>query len=168
MDENLSLEQIESELLEFLSTVELGQSKERAGELIMLARINHFIQASSGNPDYQGKSMAFRKWWGTILDALELKGDARSKMAASVRYSVGNAARKMLTEEQLEDAGLKSTSPRERGKGSYDRVASIHLLLTTAKIETPEDIELAANTIKRLFPRLPLKVQKDLLSELQD
>lgn len=134
-----SLSVITKELLEILPKLEVGQSKEPAARLVVEARLNYFTRPD-GSVDYQGKSMAFRKWIGKVYDDLGLEGSERIKVASSLRYAIGNVLREVLSAHELEESGLLKTSPKERGKAAYDNVASPYNLLRKTQISDKEDL----------------------------
>lgn len=76
------------------------------------------FQDADGNPDWNGKTYAYRRWLKDVFDEAHMTGEDASRAQAAIRYHVGGVLRARLTPEQLEDAGLLPQSPRER---SHDR-----------------------------------------------
>lgn len=67
-----------------------------------------------GRPDWSGNSFAYREAVARIYSAAGLPADGQSSVKASIRYHVGNALRERVNAEELEDAGLIASTPRER------------------------------------------------------
>lgn len=136
------LKAYEREIAKLLSGSKPRDDNSEVAELIVQARIDHFIRPD-GTPDYKGKSYGYRVWFGELLDSLKL-GDDRDKVASRIRYSTGNALRRVLTKEQLEDAGLKPISPRDRSSMTYRKISGPYMKLN-GPIRSEEDVDLLSN-----------------------
>lgn len=165
-----TLTTIEKKLRELLSDVEPRKSKIEIGKLLAEARVNHFTNIEKGIPDYQGRSMAFRRWYGEILDDLNLPDQERSNLASAIRYATGNALRQMLTDEQLEEAGLKKISPKERGSKSYAKISAPyrirHSQPDVSVNESPEELERWFTDIRNTLHLLPEDETKAFLRQV--
>lgn len=165
-----SLTAIEKKLRELLSDIEPRKSKIEIGKLLAEARVNHFTNVEKGIPDYQGRSMAFRRWYGDILDDLNLPKQERSNLASAIRYATGNALREMLTDDQLEEAGLKKISPKERGSKSYAKISAPYRLRNSipgpAVKDSGEELERWFEDIRNTLHLLPEDETKAFLREV--
>lgn len=160
------LKDIEKSVIKMCLLLEKGQSKKEPAELLVEARVNFFV-TPTGIPDYQGRSMSYRSWYGNILDTIGLEGGEREQFTSAMRYAVGNALRYMLTDDELDEAGLIKTSPKERGKRSYDKVAKPYHLLRTFNAGSPEDI-LEFETLVESFTQeiLPTDIRNTVIDSL--
>lgn len=76
----------------------------------------------NGMPDWSGRSFQYRAHVSTIFDSSDLSEKQRKDVVGLLRYHVGNELRDRLTSDELESAGLKAESPKQRvlqAKGSY-------------------------------------------------
>lgn len=153
-----------------LSDIEPRKSKIEIGKLLAEARVNHFTNADKGIPDYQGRSMAFRRWYGEILDDLNLPKQERSNLASAIRYASGNALRQVLTDDQLEEAGLKKISPKERGSKSYAKISAPYRLRhsqpDSSVKDSGEELERWFEDIRNTLHFLPEEETKAFLQEV--
>ena len=132
-----TLQQLHDDFLATYKKIEPRQSKNPLAEIIVEARLNHFER--NDLPDYQGRGIEFRRWFGNLLDDAGLtREDERKRFQSALRYATGNVLRRVLNEEQLEEAGLSRVSPKERGSNSYHRVAAPRKLLTSGLKTTNE------------------------------
>lgn len=134
----------EREITQLLAQAKPRDDNSEVADLIVQARIDHFIRPDGG-PDYKGKSYKYRVWFGELLDSLNL-GDERAKLASRIRYATGNALRRQLTEDQMEDAKLSPISPRDRSTATYQNMTEPYMKLHSP-IRTAEDVD----TIAELF-----------------
>lgn len=153
-----------------LSDIEPRKSKIEIGKLLAEARVNHFTNADKGIPDYQGRSMAFRRWYGEILDDLNLPKQERSNLASAIRYATGNALRQVLTDDQLEEAGLKKISPKERGSKSYAKISAPYRLRhsqpESSVKDSGEELERWFEDFRNTLHLLPEEETKAFLQEV--
>lgn len=149
----MKLEEIKKQFIDRAKKLEPGQSKLELGKLLVEARLNHFIRPD-GHPDFQGRSMDYRRWIGETLDALNLQGEERLQFTSSLRYATGNALREVLTDEQLELAGLKKTSPKDRGKTSYEKVANPYNISRKAHITEESDVDTMIEVVRMFMVRI--------------
>lgn len=132
----------EREIAKRLASAKPRDDNSEVAELIVQARLEHFIRPN-GDPDYMGKSYSYRTWFGELLDSLNL-GEERDKLASRIRYSTGNALRRILTEDQLKDAGLKPISPRDRSSMTYRKISGPYMKLN-GPIGSEEDVDLLSD-----------------------
>lgn len=133
------LKKFEKEITQLLSRSKPRDDNSEVADLIVQARLEHFI-TPAGIPDYKGKSYAYRLWFGEILNSLKLSNEDRDKLASRIRYSTGNSLRKILNEEQLEEAQLKPTSPRQRSSRTYQRISGPYNRLKNS-VNTIEEVD---------------------------
>lgn len=84
---------------------------------VLVEARSHFTDAD-GETDWKGKTYPYRQWVRSTFDDAGLRGDESKRVQSAIRYHVGTALRKRLSEEDLERFGLQSATPRER---SHDR-----------------------------------------------
>lgn len=95
----------------------------RAAELLVEARL-HFLTAE-GEPDWKGRTYAYRTWYGGLLSDAGLSPAERETVSATIRYHVGNVMRERLSPEELAEAGLSAPSPIDRARLQRDTRAAI-------------------------------------------
>lgn len=149
-----SLSEIENEFLAIAQSIQKRQSKTPLAELVIEARLNHFTRPD-GEPDYQGRSMEFRRWYGELINELNLSAKERNQFLASMRYANGNVLREELSQGELEAAGLSPQSPKVRGKASYDKVAAPYNFLRKGRISSKTDLDSAAELLRRIIDMIP-------------
>jgi hypothetical protein len=81
-----------------------------AAESIVEAREHFFDQ--DGRPDWAGRTYAYRQW---MRETQSRAGNPPSTLMASVRYHISNVLRERVSAEDLEEAGLHTSSAREKG-----------------------------------------------------
>jgi hypothetical protein len=84
----------------------------RAAEALVDARESFLDDA--GEPDWRGRTYAYRTWTGDVYALAGISPEERLKATAAVRYHVGNVLRERLPETTIHALGLRSESPRER------------------------------------------------------
>lgn len=89
----------------------------------------HFIDARAhfftreGEPDWLGRTYAYRAWIREVMSAAHVPGDEVSSLQAAIRYHSGNILRDRLSEEQIDDLGLRKESPKERSVEKRERTS---------------------------------------------
>lgn len=83
-----------------------------AAEAIVDARGEFFT--GTGEPDWLGRSNAYRRWLRETTLLAGFRGDEVGKVQGAVRYHTGNALRERLDDDTLRELGLLAESPRER------------------------------------------------------
>lgn len=110
----MTLTEVQNSLTAYLKAEDL----KAAANVIVEARTEYFMDAN-GNPDYAGRTYAYRQWYGEAVDSLSLPADTRRKLLGKMRFHVGIALREAVPREALEDAGLQADSPNERNHRQY-------------------------------------------------
>ncbi|CCQ44301.1 putative uncharacterized domain protein [Pseudarthrobacter siccitolerans] len=82
----------------------------------------HFY-TREGEPDWLGRTYAYRTWVREIMSKAHVPGDEVTNLQAAIRYHSGNVLRDRLSGEQIESLGLKKASPRERSVEQRERAA---------------------------------------------
>lgn len=133
------LEQLKAEIVETFKKLQPRETPLPLARLIVEARRDHFI-TPRGGPDLQGRSYAWRNWYGDILREAFPDNDERLKMGSRLRYGIGVALREMIPENELQEAGLMKISPRER-TAMNNKERSIAYKTVTESVENMEDVE---------------------------
>lgn len=133
------LEQLKTEIVETFKKLQPRESPLPLARLIVEARRDHFI-TPRGGPDLQGRSYAWRNWYGEILREAFPDNDERLKMGSRLRYGIGVALREMIPTDELKEAGLMEISPRER-TAMNNKERSIAYKTVTESVENMEDVE---------------------------
>ena len=79
----------------------------------------------NGMPDWNGRSFQYRAFVSNIFDGAGLTAEQRKDVVGLLRYHVGNELRDRISPEELQQAGLKVESPKQRvlqAKGTYKTV----------------------------------------------
>lgn len=134
-----------------------GEARAIAGRdaagIIVAAR--ELLITRSGDPDWPGRSHAYREWVREAYDGAHIDPAAVPAVQAAVRYHVGNALRERLTAEQLEAAGLRTLAPRERSAETRaDRSRRLGLLGGGPAIRTYAEIDEVFETVLRTLERM--------------
>lgn len=143
---------MQQELTELLSKADVLSIKQ-AARVVVEARENHFL-ASTGIPDYAGRSYAWRQWYGNILSEVTQDHDVKAKLTARMRFHVGNVLRETLTDEQLQDAGLKKIAPKQRSNEDYYRRSGLYRLMQSNKPLTSEEVDDLIGAVADIMERL--------------
>ncbi|MGQ3385306.1 hypothetical protein [Glutamicibacter sp. TV12E] len=157
-----TLDQYELELRTALKNTMSRESMVPAGRVLVGIRRNHFIQAETGNPDYQGRSYAYRNWHSEFMKDLYPDEVERKSVSARLRYAVGVALREMLTPDEIELAELRPISPKERIANNNRERAGAYKLLTE-KIKSEDDVLELVSLISRVASNID---DKDLQHKL--
>lgn len=155
------LEQLRTEIVDSFKKLQPRESPLPLARLIVEARRDHFI-TPRGGPDLQGRSFAWRNWYGDILREAFPDENERLKMGSRLRYGIGVALREMIPTDELKEAGLMETSPRERTANNNKERASAYNLLNH-KIETSRDVRELFSMITRAAANIK---DPELLQEL--
>ena len=99
-----------------LPPTERGGARRRAAEAIVSAR--EYFYTSDGRPDWSGRTRAYRDFIAEVYGNAGVTRDDLASEQAAVRYHVGNVVRERVSDADLEDAGYRVASPRQR---SIDR-----------------------------------------------
>ena len=160
----MSLEAIQQALEKYLRTDDLHA----AANVVVEARSEYFLTAD-GSPDYGGRSYAYRQWYGSVVDTLNLSDSDRRKLLGNMRFHVGNALREALSPEELREAGLLVESPVKRGKRNYEnRSAPYRVVTSHTKLSSEEEIHKVSELIEKLSRRLdPSEMAESSRSELE-
>src|SRR4051794_5569154 len=97
--------------------LERTQLLKQFAELIVDLR-EHFL-TDTGEPDWRGSTYAYKIAIGDLYRRAGFQDIGT--ISAAVRYHVGNVLRERLTPEQLEDLGLRSSTPRARSVEKRER-----------------------------------------------
>lgn len=124
----------------------------RAAETLVDARA--VFSTADGEPDWRGRSYAYRRWVREVYDEASLPRDELPAVQAAVRYHVGNVLRDRLSADELEDLGLRAVGPRERSVEKRTRHAQILALFEGAPISDPEEAEEAVVALCRALSRI--------------
>lgn len=146
----MNLDQIQTSLTKALADHDYHQ----AAQLVVEARRDHFLTVD-GSPDLQGRSYAYRQWYGEAVDAVGLKEDERTKLLGRMRFHIGNALRDSLTADELTSAGLLQVSPVKRGKANYEQRSMPHRIVTgTHRLSSDEEIDQLCEFLHGITTRL--------------
>ncbi|MFF5793668.1 hypothetical protein ACFY5D_16605 [Paeniglutamicibacter sp. NPDC012692] len=125
-------------------------------KLIVEARQDHFTN-KVGDPDLKGQSWAYRQWAKEAF----LDGED-SSLAARVRFHTGNALREIVPAEQLKEAGLLPSSPKERSKKVNNSIANLNHIINGGGKLSPDELPQALEILAKLSKRIPDKNRDDL------
>lgn len=135
-----------------LPPTERGGARRRAAEAIVSAR--EYFYTSDGRPDWSGRTRAYRDFIAEVYSNAGVTRDDLASEQAAVRYHVGNVVRERVSDADLEDAGYRVASPRQR---SIDRRTARSELLAQVSggpLTTGEDILRAATLAHSLLARI--------------
>lgn len=111
----------------------------------------HFF-TREGEPDWLGRTYAYRTWVREVMSAAHVPGDEVSSLQAAIRYHSGNVLRDRLDAEQIDDLGLRKESPRERSVEKRERSSStMNIFGGGAELTSAEEIlQLCTLTLRAL------------------
>lgn len=92
-----------------------------------------------GAPDWAGRSWKYRRAIAAMYAVAGVPPDAVANVQGALRYHVGNALRERVPAEELESAGLKAASPKERVASARSEAAALVSVLRADK--AAEDAE---------------------------
>lgn len=118
----------------------------------------HFY-TPSGEPDWQGRTHAYRVWVRETMRLANIQQDELSTVQAAIRYHVGNIMRDRMDPETLASIGLNSSSPKQR---SVEKRAKNSEILTIfgnggSEIVDAAEIVLAAQMVESAYARISLE-----------
>lgn len=115
----------------------------------------HFFNRE-GEPDWAGRTHAYRMWVRDATAAANLTPADRTAIQAAVRWHVGTTLRERLTPEQLEAIGLKVKSPRERNiEQRANRAEVLALIGPGPEITTYADLMTVSELFEVTLKRIP-------------
>jgi hypothetical protein len=79
-----------------------------------LIALRSTFRTNDGDVDWRGRSWDYRQHVGGLYERAGVSEGDRQHIQAAVRYHVGNKLRESLTPEQLENADMLTTSPKDR------------------------------------------------------
>ncbi|UYL87631.1 hypothetical protein SEA_VRESIDENCE_26 [Arthrobacter phage VResidence] len=128
----------------------------------------HFF-TREGEPDWLGRTYAYRTWVREVMSAAHVPADTVTSLQAAIRYHSGNVLRDRLSEEEVDDLGLRKESPKERSVEKRERSSStMNIFGGGAELTSAEDIlQLCTLTLRALarvnaasIAKLPAKERK--------
>ena len=137
-----------SEQIRRLLTDPSTNNKNEAARLLIEARLNFFER--NGEADIQGRSFAYRDWYGDILNSLNLSYEERLKIQNSLRYHTNQILRDELNIEELQELGLLTNKPTERRMNKHSRMTQALDLVEGKGRLTDEEF----STLIAVIPRL--------------
>lgn len=120
-----SLSDVREELVGSLRRLKTTPIEERTPALreiaARVAESRSFFQTKdTGDPDWFGRTNAYRVWIRTVYDDAGFQRDEARSVQSSLRYHVGQAVRELADAEALEEAGIMPETPKERAR-EYQR-----------------------------------------------
>lgn len=103
-----------AQLIQWWDSIEQSKTAVLRELAEVVVNIRSQFRTEDGSIDWQGHSWEYRQTIGTMYEKAGVPPDSVSNIQASVRYHVGNRLREVVDTTELEQAGLKKTSPRER------------------------------------------------------
>ena len=86
-----------------------------------------------GRVDWAGRSWEYRQAITRMYAAAGIPPDSVANVQGALRYHVGNALRERVDPEELEAAGLKAASPKERVASARSEAAALISVLRADK-----------------------------------
>jgi hypothetical protein len=128
-----------------------------AAECMVAAR--EYILDGRGDPDWRGRTHAYRVWSAGVVTAAGVPHDQRSRVQAAIRYHASAALRKRIPAEDVEALGMLTETALERSRGRRGRTSGlIQIVNGSGPITDPEDIltalELIEGMVRRVRPGL--------------
>lgn len=80
----------------------------------VVVSIRQGFLTEDSRPDWRGSSWEYRQFIGEMYEASGVPPDSASNIQAALRYHVGNRLREVVPAEELEEAGLLASSPKDR------------------------------------------------------
>lgn len=136
-----------------------GTDAERTDCLRNVARsfvaAREFFYTKDGDPDWAGRTYAYRTWVREVMAQAHVPADVLTSTQAAIRYHVGNALRERLSDEELEDLGLRKASPRERSVEKRERTSEALALVSGGQaIDTADEIAAASRALVGVLRRI--------------
>lgn len=108
----------------YRATQDRGERSERAREVAgLLVDLREHFLTELGEPDWAGATYAYKRAVGEIYRSAGFTDI--SNISATVRYHIGNVLRERLSDDELEDAGLRLDTPRARSQAKRERTSAI-------------------------------------------
>lgn len=124
-----------------------------AARLFIDARAHFFTR--EGEPDWRGRTYAYRTWVREVMSAANVPGDAITSLQAAIRYHSGNLLRDRLGDEEIADLGLRKESPRERSVEKRERTSeTLNLFGAGGEISDPGEISQLCTLAERALARV--------------
>jgi hypothetical protein len=98
-----------------------------------------------GEPDWLGKTYAYRQLVGEVYSTANVPLDAINGTQSATRYHVGNVIRERLSDEDRERIGLQEAGPRDRARSAKERAADTLRSVTEARTNPLRGIEAASD-----------------------
>jgi hypothetical protein len=92
-------------------------------KVVVALRAN--FRTSDGDVDWSGRSWDYRQAVGEMYASAGVPPDSQSNIQASLRYHVGNLLREAVPAQDLEAAGLRTDSPKERMNAARHAVQAL-------------------------------------------
>jgi len=138
--------------LRTLDTDRTPYLKDAAGALVE-AREHFFTR--SGEPDWLGRTYAYRTWVREVMSKAHVPGDEVTNLQAAIRYHAGNVLREKLTTDAIEALGLKRQSPTERSREYRERTAAtLNFFAGGPELTDPAEIRTACRLIETALSRV--------------
>lgn len=117
------------------------------------ARAHFFTR--EGEPDWLGRTFAYRTWVREVMTSAHVPGEQVTSIQAAIRYHAGNLLRDRLNEEELDNLGLRKSSPRERSIEKRERTSgTLSLFEGGAELNTVDEILQLCNLTQRALARV--------------
>jgi hypothetical protein len=125
------------------------------------ARAHFFTR--EGDPDWLGRTYAYRTWVREVMGAAHVPGDEVSSLQAAIRYHSGNLLRDRLNEEQISQLGLRVESPKQRSVEKRERTSeTLNLFGGGAELTTLNEILQLSTLTERALARVNAAAIADL------
>lgn len=114
-------------------------------KVVVLIRSKH--RDDEGNPDWRGKTWDYRQAVGEMYARAGIPPSSQSNIQSALRYHVGNLMREVAPPEELEAAGLLTSSPKDRMNEQRNEI--VHLWRTLTPDEDSEVARVREKVVKR-------------------
>ena len=112
----------------------------RRGAEVIIELRRQFLN-KNGLPDLRGDTFAYRSAVRDALTEANIPMEDRGNLMSALRYHVGQTIREGLTDDEIQEAGFKVSSPKERQK--VDRLSKAKVVRAIHKgeeITDPDDV----------------------------
>jgi len=117
-----------------------------AARIVVDTRARHFT-GNDGEPDYLGRSYAYRQWIGSIYGEAAPRAE-RNRVAAAMRYHVGEVLREYLDAADVTRLGLRPTTAVEEAvKNRSERSVVLSAVFGDASSPDPAKAATAARVL---------------------
>lgn len=96
-----------------------------------LVALRSLYTTKEGHPDWRGQSWQYRQDVGEIYREAGLPPTGTDPIKTTLRYHIGNALRRNLTEDELREVNLLDTAPKDRIAWRYREGANLAELAKT-------------------------------------